>query len=157
MDIVQLIEEMEDLVDEASGVPFSSKVMVDKQEVLGILDEMRENLPEEIRQAQWTNTEKTRIIDEANRDAENIITQANREADRIGQEAQERFESLVSEHDVSVAAEKRAQEITSQAENNARILKTQSIQYIDEMLATTEDRIKEILDELEANRDELRQ
>lgn len=157
MDIVQLIEEMEDIVDEASSVPFSSKVMVDKEEVLGLLREMGENLPDEIRQAQWTNTEKDRIIEEANRDAQNIITQANKEAERIGQEAQARFEGLVSEHDVTVEAQNRAEEITAQAENNARMLKTQSIQYIDEILATTEEKIKSILDELEANRDELRQ
>ena len=61
MDLIQLIEEMEDLMDGASTVPFSKKVMVDADEVLEILTEMREALPEEIKQAQWVTEEKERI------------------------------------------------------------------------------------------------
>ena len=49
MDIIKLIEEMEDILDEASTVPFSKKVMVEREELLSVLKDMRENLPEEIK------------------------------------------------------------------------------------------------------------
>ena len=150
MDIIKLIEEMEDILDEASTVPFSKKVMVEREELLSVLKDMRENLPEEIKQAQWTNAEKNRIIDEANR------TQAYKEAEKIDQEARNRFETMVNEHDVTIAAQKNAEEITSQAENNARLLKSQSIQYIDEMLETTQDKLNNLLEELQENRNELK-
>ena len=63
---------------------------------------------------------------------------------------------MVNEHDVTIAAQKNAEEITSQAENNARLLKSQSIQYIDEMLETTQDKLHNLLDELQENRNELK-
>lgn len=44
MDIIKLIEEMEDILDEASTVPFSKKVMVEREELLSVLKDMRENL-----------------------------------------------------------------------------------------------------------------
>ena len=46
-----MVEELEDLIDEAAAVPFSKKVMVDPEEVNSILTEMRNGLPEEIKQA----------------------------------------------------------------------------------------------------------
>ncbi len=156
MDIIKLIEEMEDVLDEASAVPFSKKVMVEREELLAILKDMRENLPNEIKQAQWTNSEKNRIIDEANKESENIRTQAYKEAEKIDQEARTRFETMINEHDVTIAAQKKAEEITSQAENNARLLKNQSIQYIDEMLETTQEKLRSLVDELESNRNELK-
>ena len=106
MDIIKLIEEMEDILDEASTVPFSKKVMVEREELLSVLKDMRENLPEEIKQAQWTNAEKNRIIDEANRESENIRTQAYKEAEKIDQEARNRFETMVNEHDVTMQLKK---------------------------------------------------
>ena len=116
MDIIKLIEEMEDILDEASTVPFSKKVMVEREELLSVL----------------------------------------KEAEKIDQEARNRFETMVNEHDVTIAAQKNAEEITSQAENNARLLKSQSIQYIDEMLETTQDKLHNLLDELQENRNELK-
>lgn len=59
MDVLQIIEEIEDLLDEASTVPFSKKVMVDTDEVFHLLQQIRQGLPGEIKQAQWVNEEKT--------------------------------------------------------------------------------------------------
>ena len=53
MEILELIDRIEDLVEESSSLPFSKKVMVDSEALFFILKEMRENIPEEIKQAEW--------------------------------------------------------------------------------------------------------
>lgn len=156
MDLIQLIEEMEDLMDGASTVPFSKKVMVDADEVLEILTEMREALPEEIKQAQWVTEEKERIVTEAEREADAIRKGAQKDADEMNKDAQKRFEALINEHDITKQAEKYGEEIVSKAEQNARVLKMQSITYVDEMLATTQNKIQDLLVVLEDNRKELK-
>lgn len=156
MDLIQLIEEMEDLMDGASTVPFSKKVMVDADEVLEILTEMREALPEEIKQAQWVTEEKERILTEAEREADAIRKGAQKDADDMNKDAQKRFEALINEHDITKQAEKYGEEIVSKAEQNARVLKMQSITYVDEMLATTQNKIQDLLIVLEDNRKELK-
>lgn len=156
MDLIQLIEEMEDLMDGASTVPFSKKVMVDADEVLEILTEMREALPEEIKQAQWVTEEKERIVTEAEREADAIRKGAQKDADGMNKDAQKRFEALINEHDITKQAEKYGEEIVSKAEQNARVLKMQSITYVDEMLATTQNKIQDLLIVLEDNRKELK-
>ena len=156
MDLIQLIEEMEDLMDGASTVPFSKKVMVDADEVLEILTEMREALPEEIKQAQWVTEEKERIVTEAEREADAIRKGAQKDADDMNKDAQKRFEALINEHDITKQAEKYGEEIVSEAEQNARVLKMQSITYVDEMLATTQNKIQDLLIVLEDNRKELK-
>ncbi|WP_099203073.1 ATPase [Miniphocaeibacter massiliensis] len=156
MDILQIIEEIEDLIDEASTVPFSKKVMVDSDELFQLLQQVRQNLPEEIRQAQWINEEKDRIMAEAERDADAIKDEAKKESDKIIQDAKETFNQMINEHEVTKKANQYGEEIVSKAEQNARTLKLQSVTYVDEMLGVTQDRLKELLDVLEENRNELR-
>lgn len=156
MDILQIIEEIEDLLDEGSTVPFSKKVMIDTDEVFNHLQQIRLNLPGEIKQAQWINDEKERILAEAERDATSIKDDARREADRIINDAKETFNNMISENEITKSANKFAEEIVSKAEANAGILKTQSLTYVDEMLSATQERLKEILEEIDRDRKELR-
>lgn len=156
MDINQLIDEVEDLIEDASAVPFSKKVMVDADEVYDILHEMRQNLPEEIKQAAWVTEERERIIAEANREAENIISEAKRESEQVLSEAKAKFNNLVDEHEIVVEAKNRAQALQAKAEQSARTMKMQSISYVDDVLAATQDRLKNVLSVLEENREELR-
>ena len=74
--ITDLILEMEDIMDEASSVPFSKKIAVDPDEIYEILNEMKDSLPEEIKQAQWVTDEKDRILSEASAEADNRLSQA---------------------------------------------------------------------------------
>ena len=65
MKVLELLEEIEDIVDTASGFPLTGKIMVDAQELLEIVKDIRAELPEEIQQAQWIKNERDRILDEA--------------------------------------------------------------------------------------------
>lgn len=156
MDIVQLIEEIEDLIEDSGSVPFSKKVMVDADELYDIIHEMRQNLPEEIKQAAWITEERERILSEAQREADVVISEAQKESERIVEEARQKFEGMVNEHEVVIEARNKAQSLQAKAEQAARTMKIQSITYVDDILAQTQERLKGVLNVLEENREELR-
>ena len=156
MDITHLIEEIEDLVEDSNSVPFSKKVMVDPDELYDILHEIRSNLPEEIKQAQWVTDEKDRILSEAQREADAMITEAHKEADKIIEEARIKFDNSVNEHDVVVEAKSRAEQLQAKAEQSALAMTMQSITYVDDLLSQTQERLKSVVNMLEDNREELR-
>lgn len=157
MDVNQTIEEIEDLLDDASTVPFSKKVLVDADDVLHLLQQIRQGLPGEIKQAQWVNDEKDKILAEAERDAEEIRNDAGRQADKIINDAKETFNNMISEHEVTKSANKYAEDIVTKAEKNAVILKNESMTYVDELLATTQEKLRDILSDLDEDRKELKQ
>ncbi len=155
MDILQLIEELEDILDDASSIPFSKKVSVDPDEIFEIVKEIRASLPEEIRQAKWVNDEKDRIIQEANDKGAEITRQAQIQAQQQDQEMQRRFNEMVSEHAVTQAANEQAEQIIGRANDQARQIRESLFAYVDELLANTQINLRSVLDELDRNRQEL--
>lgn len=109
MDVLKLIDEIEDILEESSTVPFSKKVMVDVDEILDILKEVRIRLPDEIKQAAWIKEEKQRILAEAQKDADNILN-----------EAEYRLEELIDNEGIMKAANERAEEIISKAQEKRK-------------------------------------
>ncbi|MDY3051806.1 MAG: ATPase [Ndongobacter sp.] len=156
MDILQLIEELEDVLDDASSVPFSKKVTVDPDEIYEIIKEIRDSLPEEIRQAKWVNDEKDRILAEANEQGQEILKQARREADDAEREAQHRVEELVNDHRIMKMATQQGEEIVAKAEHTARTVREGTFAYVDEILANTQENLRRVIQELENNRGELK-
>ena len=53
MEILAILETLEDVIEKSVSVPFSGKCMVDKEEILEIVKEMRLKLPDDIKQAKW--------------------------------------------------------------------------------------------------------
>ena len=96
--ITELINEMEDVMDEASAVPFSRKVSVDPDEIYEILNEMKDSLPQEIKQAEWTYQEKDRIIGEANAEADKRLEEAEKEIQNFKEQAKTQYQKIISEH-----------------------------------------------------------
>ncbi|MGH7911735.1 MAG: ATPase [Candidatus Dormibacteraceae bacterium] len=99
---------MEYVVHHARHVPFSSQVMVDEDEVMDLIDQLRFNLPEEIKKANWTVQEQQRLIAEAHGEAGRILATAN-----------ERAEVSVQEHDVTRRAKLESQHLVAEAQAKA--------------------------------------
>lgn len=74
MDILNLLERIEDIIEDASKFPLSSKVMIDKEEVLEVINEIRLKMPDEINRASWVSKERQRILNEAQNEAEELIS-----------------------------------------------------------------------------------
>ena len=53
MDVLNLLEKMEDIVEDASKLPLSNKIMIDKEEILEVINDIRLKLPDEINRASW--------------------------------------------------------------------------------------------------------
>lgn len=155
MDILQLIEELEDILDDASSIPFSKKVSVDPDEIFEIVKEIRASLPEEIRQAKWVNDEKDRILEEAKEKAADMEKQTQIKAQQQDQEMQRRFNEMVNENSITKAANEKAEKIVAQANDQAQQIRSSVFAYVDELLANTQINLRSVVDELDRNRQEL--
>ena len=62
MEIFTLLETIEEMLESSKSIPFSAKGIVDKEEMLEIIKEIRLKLPEELKQAKWVKEEKTAYI-----------------------------------------------------------------------------------------------
>jgi len=123
MKVLELLDELEEIVDTASGFPLTGKIMVDAGEILEIIKEIKIELPDEIQQAQWIKNERQRILDEAKREYETVLLDAQRQA-----------EALIENDEIIVRAKARADEIIRMAESNVKHLKMSTFDYIDSIL-----------------------
>ncbi len=145
MDVLKLIDEIEDIIEAGTSLPFSSKVMVDKVELLEIITDVRIRLPDEIKQASWIKEERERILDEAQKDA-----------DAIAKQAEEKLEELINKEEVKKRAEQRAEHIVNNAQANAKEIRLGSIDYADGLLLEQQEKLKELIELINENRKELR-
>ncbi len=145
MDIFVLLEKMEDIIDEAGKVPLTNKIIIEKEDLLDIISEIRLKLPEEINRANWVAKERQRILTEAQAEAESIIEKAKRQQD-----------GLLSDTEIMKMAKDRANEILNIAENKAYEIKVNSLNYSDELLAKIQEKLASLLDVIEENRKEIR-
>jgi hypothetical protein len=86
-------------------VPLSTQVMVNEDEMMELIDQIRFNLPDEIKQANWTVSEQQRIVTEAHAEAARIMSRAN-----------ERAEETVSEHEILRRSERHAAQVVRDAQ-----------------------------------------
>lgn len=130
-DILYLVDQLEELVGVGKRVPFSSRVMVEEEDFLTLVDQLRAALPNEITQAQRVIKERERVIGEA-----------QDEANRIIQTARERAEILVSQNAILAEARQRAEEILRQAEEDQQRTRGEVDVFILEQIQLVEDAVR---------------
>ncbi len=119
MNVEELLEMMEETLEAGTIVPFSaSKRMVDVDRMRDIIDEVRNNLPDEIR-------ESKKIVN----DREQIMQNARIESESIIQQAEERARVLTSEQEIVKRSQQHAAEILSAAQKSAKELTRKSTLY----------------------------
>lgn len=133
MKVLELLDEIEEIIDTSSGFPLTGKILVDADEILEIVKEIRVELPDEIQQAQWIKDERQRILEEAKREYETILKDAKIQA-----------EALIENDDITVKAKMRADEIMRIAENNVKTLKLSTFDYIDSILYNFQDKMDQL-------------
>jgi vacuolar-type H+-ATPase subunit H len=145
MEISELLDRLEKMVNEGITVPFSDKTVVDREKVLGIIDSIRDILPEEIKQANWIKEERNRILIEA-----------QKEADLMIKETEELIKSMVEESEVTRRAYMQGEEIIQNAKKNAREIRVGTKEYADNLLAELGKQLKEYIELIEKNREEIK-
>jgi vacuolar-type H+-ATPase subunit H len=145
MEILAILETLEDVIEKSVSVPFSGKCMVDKEEILEIVKEMRLKLPDDIKQAKWVKEERQRILLEAQKEANNIV-----------KDAENKIASLVDEHEITKKAYDQSNEIVSNAQKNAREIRLGTKEYADSVLKRVEEILEDTLEVIKVNREELK-
>ena len=147
MNVNELLDTIEDTLEESTSMPLSGgKRLVDVEKVRDYLDDIRANLPGELRQAQQIVNDRAQIVDTANAQAQAIVKKAEKRA-RI----------LVSDAEIVKAAQQRAAEITAAAQSESRTLRQTVTDYCDNMLKTTEEAMVENAAQVKNVRANLRQ
>lgn len=145
MDILNLLERIEDIIEEASKFPLSNKVMIDKEEILEVINEIRLKLPDEINRASWVAKERQRILNEAQTEADELI-----------EKVKEQQKYLVEENEITRQAQKYADKLIQEAERKANDMKMGAYDYSDEILSKLQEKIREINGIIEQNREVLK-
>lgn len=146
MSVDDLIDEIYEMVEKAWSLPLSrGRAVLDGEEVKQILDEIRANMPQEIRQAKAIVADRTQILDDARREAETVV--------RV---AQERAKALVAQDEIVRQAQQRANELTAQSQAKIREMRRASNDYIDDLMKRTDDGLSQILAELRRTRQNIR-
>lgn len=147
MNVSELLDTIEDALEESANVPLSGgKRLVDVEQIQDYLDEIRANLPVELRAAQQIVNDRAQIVDTAQAQAQAII-----------KKAEERARILTSEAEIVKAAQQRAAEITSAAQSESRALRQSVTDYCENLLRTTEETMLENAAQVKNVRANLRQ
>ncbi|WP_227766739.1 ATPase [Zhaonella formicivorans] len=144
MDVFEMLDSLEEMVETCPKIPLTSKAIVNAEELLEYLDQIRSILPEEIRQARWIAKERERLL-----------LEAQHEASRIVEEARSQINKLAEETEVVKKAKERAEELINRARQIGAEIKTGSEAYADEVLSKLEENISKSLEIIRQSRDEL--
>lgn len=144
--IEDLIEEMYDVLDKSWKMPLSNgKVFVDGEEVRQILDEIKEEIPAEVRKAKAIVADRAQIIEEANREGETIV--------RV---AQEKAAALVDQEEIVRQAQQKANELLAQAQQKFREMRKASNEYVEDLMRRADESLSENLAELRKTRQNIK-
>ena len=134
-DINHLIDRLERLLNESWRMPLSAYLMINEDDFLDVIDQMRTTVPREIKEAEKVLRERDRII-----------AQAEEEAERIVQLAQEEVDAMVEEHEIIRAAEQRGHTVVERANREAQVLRAEADEYARNVLLSLDSQL-DVLEE----------
>jgi hypothetical protein len=146
------VERLESIIANGRRLPLTNNVVVDQSAALGLIDELRVAVPEEVRAAKRINSEGERIIEKAQEEAERIVAKA-----------QEQAAFLIDERGLTQQAEGESRRIIGEADEDAEEIRRGADEYAVNVLVGLEgdvvktlQSIKKGIDLLDARRAELR-
>lgn len=140
MDLAGRLQELEEIVQNAKSMPLSSSVLINREEVLDLLHEMIESLPEEIKQARW-------IV----KDREDLLAKARAEGERLIEQAHEEQRRLALKEEVAKRAEEESEQLFTDAKDRADDMQREAEDYVDAKLAQFEIALRRILEDTQAS------
>jgi vacuolar-type H+-ATPase subunit H len=128
MSIDEILEEMDELLDKAGSVPFvSHKKVIDGERMRELINDVRLNMPHELKEAKKIEFDCQRILNEAKLNAESII-----------RKAEERAAQIVSREAIVTEAKKKALDMLTKAQTAAKNLQQNAAASVAKMLNDTE-------------------
>ena len=152
--IESIIDELEEYIDSCKPAAFSStKIVVNRDDIDGLLEELRAKTPEEIRRYQKIISNKEAILADAKNKAESIVAEAQITKNELVSEHQIMQQAYAQANEVVMIATKQAQEILDNATNDANDIRTGAISYTDELLKSIQDIVRSSIDTTKARTD----
>ena len=171
---LDLLDMLESMINGAKKSMFNNKVYVDRDEALGIIEELRNSLPDETVRANeiykksrevWSQANDSAdditarakddakdLIEDAKREADGIVADAHSQAELIIREAEDRRAQLIEENSITEAAKQRADEIVGEANARAKEIKRGTREYMDNALLGLSEFLAKTYNEVESNR-----
>lgn len=143
-DVETLLLRVKEMVELGRSMPMSASVMVNREEVLELLDEAMAILPQELRHARWLLKEREEFLAQARREADDII-----EAGRV------RAERMVERTEVVRESRRVSQSIVEQSERQSRQLRHEAEDYVDQKLAAFEGVLERVMQSVQKGRERL--
>ena len=131
MDVIKLLEYLQGIIESSSKIPVTGKAVINKREILDIIDQIINHLPEEFKQAQWTCDEKERIL-----------VDAKKQAKIFEEETIDKIRRRVEKQDLVKEAQTRSEEIIASAQRDAKIMRLGAKDYADEILSQLDKEIE---------------
>ena len=146
MNVIDLISSMEDVVLEGQIPLFKSKSIINIDEFLDMLDEMKKLLPQELQAANHLRSEKNKLIIEAQQEAQTLMEDVAKEADR-----------LVMENDITQGAYMKSKQIMNETQAEMDELKQGTYEYLIGKMDELSEQILKINDEINSSKQELKE
>ena len=159
----QIFDDLYNLISEANRIPLTDKIIVEESDLSAILDDLKEAIPKEVKNASDVLTKAQNILSSAREEAATTVEKANSEAEHIITAAKEEAERLVRQEeivrqaemlakDIKTSAQRYEDEVKQGADQYADQVKTDSLQYADDMLGYLGNSLQSALRAIEDNR-----
>lgn len=145
MNITALLDYLKEELETASNMPLSNKCVIDRDKCLDIVNDILENLPNEIIEAEDIRNERNQILTESEKEAETIIEEAN-----------DKVEQMVDQDEITRLAYEKAEELVKNAQHQAEEIRLSANEYVEDILADLESYIQRNLDIVRQNRSQMR-
>jgi vacuolar-type H+-ATPase subunit H len=130
MNIHEAVDRLEYLIAHSRRIPLTRTVVIDQEEALACIDDLRLSLPDEIKQARWTLQEQQRLLSEAQAEAARIVSKAG-----------ERAQTMIGQHELGKRAEKQADALLREAAAKAEETRRAADRYAWDVMQSLESQL----------------
>jgi cell division septum initiation protein DivIVA len=144
VDVHAKLAELRQVVEQARSMPMSASAVVNRGEVLQLIDGLRDALDQAFSDSQ-------RVID----DRQSVVDEGRREAARIVADAHDERERIISDTDVYRVAKRQADDVLAKAHAEADELRQETDEYVDAKLANFEITLERTMEAVKRGRERL--
>ena len=145
MEVLTLLETLEEMLNRSASIPLTKRTLIDRDELLSVVSDIKLKLPDELKQAKWVKEERQKILVDAQKEANQLI-----------KEAENRIIAMIDEHEITKKAYEQKTEIIDSANAFSKDLINGTKKSADDILAELEANLQDKLDIIKDNRKELK-
>lgn len=145
MDLLKSIHELEDLVTNSSHLVFTNKCLIEEDELIRLIDDIRKEWPSALKEAEEITQNRDKIIEDARQEAKNIIEQVKAYAQK-----------KASEDEITLAAKAKAKDILEKTYTQSEAMRNDSIQYAQQVFDHMGLYVQNVMNNIQAAKDGLK-